>query len=291
MQENAYLVSRIPIRNMTGMKKFFLMAAFLLLGAWGTLFAQDIITLKNGEDLKAKILEVLSNEIKYKRYDNMDGPIFTLRKSEILMITYQNGTREVIKATSPADSGGKVYAYAPEDLRPGMKYKQLKEIYDISAWDGYRSGDTYRPANWCWNFLLTGLGQMVMEEGGRGAAFLGAQVGCGILAGIGSSLILSAAYMPDAGPGPDHNAYHVTAERQALAGTILSVVGSIGGLAVSVWSMVDAANVMKVKNMYGRDMRGIASNVEFRVAPWVGPAPGIDGNFRTSAGLALTMNF
>ena len=271
------------------MKKF-LTAVALLLSAWGgeTLLAQDIVTLRNGEDLKAKILEVLPNEIKYKRYDNLDGPTFTLQKSEILMITYQNGTREMM-VTSPTAasnarttgmataSSDKVYAIAPENLRAGMKYKQLKKIYNKSAWDGAQYGDTYASATWCWNFLLPGLGQMVMGEGGRGAAFLGAELGCAVISGVGAGISANAIYEGDEGA--------------EIAGAIVSIVGSLGSLGVYVWSLLDAANVMKIKNMYGRDMRGIASNVEFHISPWVSPARNINGNQQAAAGLALTMNF
>ena len=49
--------------------------------------AQDIITMKKGVDVKAKVLEVLPNEIKYKQFENQDGPTFTVRKADILMVT------------------------------------------------------------------------------------------------------------------------------------------------------------------------------------------------------------
>ncbi len=50
------------------------------------LAAQDIITKKNGDDVKSKVIEITFTEIKYKRFDNLEGPIFTLPKSEILII-------------------------------------------------------------------------------------------------------------------------------------------------------------------------------------------------------------
>lgn len=53
--------------------------------------AQDIIVRCDGSVVQAKILEVSSSEIKYKRYSNPDGPLFTLKSSEILSINYENG--------------------------------------------------------------------------------------------------------------------------------------------------------------------------------------------------------
>jgi hypothetical protein len=58
-------------------------------------FAQDLLTKKNGEDISAKILEVDITEIKYKKFDDLNGPIFTILKSEVLLIRYENGTKDI----------------------------------------------------------------------------------------------------------------------------------------------------------------------------------------------------
>lgn len=58
-------------------------------------FSQDIITLKTGEDISAKIVEVGLTDIKYKKFDNIDGPSFTILKSDVLMTRYKNGTKDV----------------------------------------------------------------------------------------------------------------------------------------------------------------------------------------------------
>jgi hypothetical protein len=58
-------------------------------------FSQDVITLKTGEDINAKIIEVGIKDIKYKKFDNIDGPSFTILKSEVLMTRYKNGTKDV----------------------------------------------------------------------------------------------------------------------------------------------------------------------------------------------------
>ena len=70
-----------------------LVAGFLAAGFPS--FAQDVITKKDGTDIQAKVLEVNENEVKYRRYDYLDGPIFTMLKSDILIIRYENGTNDV----------------------------------------------------------------------------------------------------------------------------------------------------------------------------------------------------
>ena len=58
-------------------------------------YSQDLITIKSGEDMQAQILEVGQSEVKYKKFDNLNGPIFTILKSDILIIRYENGTKDI----------------------------------------------------------------------------------------------------------------------------------------------------------------------------------------------------
>lgn len=62
--------------------------------------AQDIIVKRNHEKVDAIIIEITSNEVKYKRKDYQEGPIYVLDKSEILTIIYQNGTVETFDANN-----------------------------------------------------------------------------------------------------------------------------------------------------------------------------------------------
>jgi hypothetical protein len=59
------------------------------------LFSQDVLTKKSGDDIKAKVLEVTTTEVKYKKFDNLNGPVFTILKSELLLIRYENGSKDV----------------------------------------------------------------------------------------------------------------------------------------------------------------------------------------------------
>ncbi|TAF74589.1 MAG: hypothetical protein EAZ53_08040 [Bacteroidetes bacterium] len=62
---------------------------------------QDIILKKTGEEVKAKILEVSPTEVKYKQFDNQSGPTFILYKSDVFMLKYENGTKDVFKIENP----------------------------------------------------------------------------------------------------------------------------------------------------------------------------------------------
>lgn len=57
--------------------------------------AQDIITKRNGDDIQAKVLQISDSEIKYKKFNFLDGPTYTEKKSEILIIRYENGSKDI----------------------------------------------------------------------------------------------------------------------------------------------------------------------------------------------------
>jgi len=79
------------------MKKLILVSFCLSMALFS--FSQDLLTKKNGEDIKVKIIEVNQSEIKYKKNENLSGPTFTISKSEALMIRYEDGSKEMFQDT------------------------------------------------------------------------------------------------------------------------------------------------------------------------------------------------
>ncbi len=60
-------------------------------------FSQDVITYKNGTEAKVKVIEVTSTEVKFKKEENPDGPVYAELKSKIFMIQFANGSKEVFE--------------------------------------------------------------------------------------------------------------------------------------------------------------------------------------------------
>jgi hypothetical protein len=56
----------------------------------------DVVTLKDGTDVSCKVLEINEKEIKYKKCENLEGPVYIINKKYIFRIVYANGTKEVI---------------------------------------------------------------------------------------------------------------------------------------------------------------------------------------------------
>lgn len=71
-------------------------------------FAQDIIYKKNGDKIEANVVEVGLKEVKYKKFNVQEGPMYVLLKSDIFMIEYADGSKDVFNqeenAAAPSNS-------------------------------------------------------------------------------------------------------------------------------------------------------------------------------------------
>lgn len=72
---------------------------FLILFSFftSTFFAQDTIFKRNNDKIVAKISEITTTEIKYKKFNFQDGPLYVDKKTEIKMIIYSNGMKETFE--------------------------------------------------------------------------------------------------------------------------------------------------------------------------------------------------
>lgn len=57
--------------------------------------AQDIIVKNDGSTILSKVVEVSSSELKYKKFSNLNGPIYSISLSDILSVNYENGEKEL----------------------------------------------------------------------------------------------------------------------------------------------------------------------------------------------------
>jgi len=62
----------------------------------------DEIVFYNGATLKAKVTEINTIEIKYKKCDNLDGPTYSIKKSEVKEVDYANGTTDTFANEQPS---------------------------------------------------------------------------------------------------------------------------------------------------------------------------------------------
>lgn len=251
------------------MKHILFIAILMMLGLAAS--AQDVITTKDGSDIQAKILEVTQTEVKYKRYNNLDGPTFTISKNDVLIVRYENGEKEVFKDTPPRS------AYTPnttQSITEGMSYSQYKDFYDKKMYVP-QLGDMYSPT-WAGvaSFLIPGLGQGVAGEWGRAAWMIAANIGMGVVT------ILSY---------PSFNDY-ITYYNQPFP--LLYFASLAGRLVFDIWTITDAVKIAKIKNMYYQDIRGQRmAELQYSIMPFVAPALDFGSGSETMAGLSLTLSF
>ena len=89
------------------MRTFLLFAILAVLS--GAAHAQDTLVRRNGEEIAVKVLEITPAEVKYRRTDNLEGPIISVWRSDVFMVRYANGTKEVFNSV-PAYSAARTPA-------------------------------------------------------------------------------------------------------------------------------------------------------------------------------------
>jgi len=101
-----------------------------------------MITTKSGEDIQATVVEITTSEVKYKRFDNLDGPLFTEEKSNIVMIRYENGTKDIFTQTATNEENA-------------FSNLSSQELYILGQRDAAKHYDRYKAA--ATGTLITGL--------------------------------------------------------------------------------------------------------------------------------------
>jgi hypothetical protein len=69
----------------------------LVIGFFNSAFPQDKLIKKDSVKLEVKIIEISDTEIKYKMFDNPEGPLYINPKSDFVRAEYKNGTADIFK--------------------------------------------------------------------------------------------------------------------------------------------------------------------------------------------------
>ena len=109
--------------------------------------AQDIIVMRNGDEVEAKVTKVGKTEVEYHKWSNQDGPVYTVAKSDVFMVKYKNGEKDVFdNVTAKSDNSPKSESNssAPQYVEavPAANNQELISIYNkevdfVAIKDGY----------------------------------------------------------------------------------------------------------------------------------------------------------
>jgi hypothetical protein len=82
-------------KDLSGVSKAILAIVFFLFcGFIESTFAQDIIILKSGKELKVNIIEESTDIVKYREFNNPAGPLYSIGKDKVASLQYKKGTRD-----------------------------------------------------------------------------------------------------------------------------------------------------------------------------------------------------
>lgn len=251
------------------MKKIFVISIMAACMFAANAQAQDIISMRNGQKVKANVAEVNETSVKYLLFDEPYGPVYIVGKDNIASIEYKSGRIETfVRSSSYAEAFyGSDCRTVPEGIVPGMRYKDYAKLYDPKDYVK-RIDDRYYPV---WGGIasafIPGLGQIINGQTERGLAIMGVYAGCALVSAVG-----------------------LEAVEEAGAGPLMYLLGVAGSLATNIWAIVDGVRVGKIKNLYTRDTSGMAS-VDFKMEPFLAmTAPSVNGQ-NPVAGMKLSISF
>ena len=201
------------------MKNLFALLFLLVLTL--SAFSQDIIILKTGEEIRAKVIEVNPTQIKYKEFTNLEGPTLIIDRSAVFMIKYENGTRDVMKTQEPEEEKKRPVQKVPLGpehvtlggprigvtyVGPGSMRDKLEDKYDVDPFFS-QFGWQIETRFFTLPNGFSGVFELVPLIGGleQGkflpsiSGLIGVRTGGGIEFGIGPNLSLSGAALAIAG--------------------------------------------------------------------------------------------
>ena len=94
---SAFLFSTFNISNLRVMKTLGILTFMVLFNINTNGFSQDTLYTKEGNTINGKVTEVTPDQIKYKKASNPDGPSYVINRSEVVLIHYKNGSKDVFQ--------------------------------------------------------------------------------------------------------------------------------------------------------------------------------------------------
>ena len=89
-----------------------------LLAELSAVAAQDMIIMRDGNVIEARVTEISSTEIRYRRFDFLDGPIFVVPVANVLSIRFEGGTVQTFNQPATVHAAP---AAQPRSQRDGVR--------------------------------------------------------------------------------------------------------------------------------------------------------------------------
>lgn len=231
--------------------------------------AQDVIVKKDGTTIQSKVLEISETEIKYKKWSNQEGPLYSIRRSLVDSINYQNGEVELI-ASETNDNLPSSYNYGKMERDGRNLVLNGRKIY----------GEEIR-------FLV---GEQNYQT------YLGArkQMGTGDLFGLifWPSLGVSVTMIASAYIWPTYNynyGYYSPNQGKLKIGCIAGLLAGVTSPFVFIFKGIGKGRLDWVAEDYNRN--GSASAISYQISPTIVKFNSMESQGNLGVGLTFSMSF
>jgi hypothetical protein len=240
------------------LKKMSCIFFFLALVSASFLHAQtsrkpDVISLRDATKLEVLIQEVEENVIKYKKLSDPEGPLFSIRKTEIASIQYGNGETETFEAVLEVPS-----YYAPGAAKPPASRPSARAITPKAKFQEELQAATPERLRAFYKYYKS------RSKNGMIMGIAGTAVGM-IVAGIGTGILASAT---SANGG--YNSYRD--ERRAITGASMMLGGFAGGATVGTIGFVKGGRNGSKATRVRRELVSRHEPITFQLNPGFNPA-------------------
>lgn len=176
-------------------------------------------------------------------------------------------------------------------IAPGMKYKELKNIYNAKEYVKSQNDPYSKGWSGFASFVMPGLGQLIDGEVGRGIAIIGGNIAINSVGYYCAGKMVS--YLQKDASGnymKDSDGHYIFTDEKAAAKWLGGIIAAgLGATIYDIWNICDAVKVAKVKNMYYQDLTGKRA-MEFSLTPSFDYAMTADGT-QPVAGMTLALRF
>jgi len=254
--------------------------AFIMLLSLNAI-AQDIILKQDGSEIKAKVLEITDQQIKYKDFDFQSGPTRNINIPDVFMITYENGQKEVFNKKTSTSITPPKEVFSEQTPTPTVPEKthnasssDLKREFDRIGTNDIAMLNFFMQNNFFEYYDRFG---SACHQRAAGRVLLSSGIAC--MASGAVWMILAQTLYGNPGPfdydaGDRYRSYMITGGIFMSAGEILTIVS----IPVSASA---GAKKKAIKNDFAREYFGVEG---YTYQPKL--------NFgATSNGIGLTLNF
>lgn len=191
-----------------------------------------------------------------------------------------------LSASAQYASAPEYFAKNPDQVVPGLKYSQLKNLYNPKD-AAYLADPAYGTGRAWLNLLVPGLAQYTMGEGGLGTRYLL----LGLLFEGVTSLAIYDSYLDDIDEHYDPIFSFVTKDGKGvdLWGPVI-IAGSALMITNYIFAISNAKKVARVKSLYDYDLKKLGRQVSFETMPFIAPVR-VGDKVQPAAGVTFAMQF